>query len=101
MRISDWSSDVCSSDLDVSKQEELDRLTLFIEQEHKDLNILINNAGIQHNYNFGDEHQLLHKVEQEINVNLLAPLKLIARSEERRVGKECVSTFRSRLPPYH
>src|SRR3546814_18885842 len=78
MRISDWSSDVCSSDLDVSKQEELDRLTLFIEQEHKDLNILINNAGIQHNYNFGDEHQLLHKVEQEINVNLLAPLKLIA-----------------------
>src|SRR3546814_14925075 len=23
------------------------------------------------------------------------------RSEERRVGKECVSTFRSRWPPYH
>src|SRR3546814_581412 len=25
----------------------------------------------------------------------------ILRSEERRVGKECVSTFRSRLSPYH
>src|SRR3546814_15869175 len=25
----------------------------------------------------------------------------IARSEERRVGKECVSTFRSRWSPYH
>src|SRR3546814_15553194 len=24
-----------------------------------------------------------------------------SRSEERRVGKECVSTFRSRLSPYH
>src|SRR3546814_15767141 len=24
-----------------------------------------------------------------------------ARSEERRVGKECVSTCRSRWPPYH
>src|SRR5690606_37551456 len=62
---------------DVSKQEELDQLTLFVEQEHKDLNILINNAGIQYNYNFEHEHQLLYKVEQEINVNLLAPIKLI------------------------
>lgn len=62
---------------DVSRQEDLDQLTLFVEQEHKDLNILINNAGIQYNYNFDNEHQLLHKVEQEINVNLLAPLKLI------------------------
>src|SRR3546814_18367893 len=25
----------------------------------------------------------------------------LARSEERRVGKECVSTFRSRWSPYH
>ena len=62
---------------DISKQEELDRLTLFIEQEHQDLNILINNAGIQYNYNFARERQLLHKVEYEINVNFLAPLKLI------------------------
>lgn len=62
---------------DISKQEELDKLILFIEQEHKNLNILINNAGIQYNYNFVKEHQLLHKVEHEINVNFLAPLKLI------------------------
>lgn len=62
---------------DISKQEELDKLILFIEQEHKDLNILINNAGIQYNYNFANEQQLLHKVEHEINVNFLAPLKLI------------------------
>src|SRR3546814_12064130 len=28
-------------------------------------------------------------------------LFMMARSEERRVGKECVSTCRSRWPPYH
>ena len=63
---------------DISKQSELDRLTLFIEQEHQDLNILINNAGIQYNYNFLEEPQLLHKIEYEVNVNFLSPLKLIA-----------------------
>lgn len=63
---------------DISRQEDLDKLTLFIEQEHTDLNILINNAGMQYNYNFIEEPQLLHKVAYEINVNFLAPLKLIA-----------------------
>src|SRR3546814_1319265 len=29
------------------------------------------------------------------------PLRSAARSEERRVGKECVSTCRSRGSPYH
>src|SRR3546814_12983798 len=29
------------------------------------------------------------------------PDEIIARSEERRVGKECVSTCRSRWSPYH
>ena len=62
---------------DISKQEELDALSLFIENEHGDLNILINNAGIQYNYNFLDGHQLLYKAEHEINVNFLAPIKLI------------------------
>src|SRR3546814_19365713 len=30
-----------------------------------------------------------------------ADATIIARSEERRVGKECVSTCRSRWSPYH
>src|SRR3546814_1842995 len=30
-----------------------------------------------------------------------SPVALIHRSEERRVGKECVSTCRSRWSPYH
>src|SRR3546814_3330701 len=32
---------------------------------------------------------------------LAPPLAQVARSEERRVGKECVSTCRSRWSPYH
>ncbi len=63
---------------DISKAEDLDLLIMFVEQEHPDTNILINNAGIQYNYHFAEETQLLGKIEKEINVNLLAPLKLIA-----------------------
>ncbi len=62
---------------DISKQEELDKLTLFVEQKHKGLNILINNAGIQYNYNFIEDLQILYKIEHEIKVNLFAPIKLI------------------------
>src|SRR3546814_17621641 len=35
------------------------------------------------------------------NVDELSPWCLAKRSEERRVGKECVSTCRSRWSPYH
>jgi short-subunit dehydrogenase involved in D-alanine esterification of teichoic acids len=63
---------------DISQTDDLDKLILFVEQKHPDTNILINNAGIQHNYHFAEEPQLLAKIEQEINVNFLAPLKLIA-----------------------
>jgi len=63
---------------DIGKSEDLDKLAMFIEQEHKDLNIVINNAGIQFNYDFAEEQHLLTKIEQEIKVNLTAPLKIIA-----------------------
>lgn len=63
---------------DLSKMDELENLSLFLEKEHTDVNILINNAGIQYNYHFAEEIHLLHKIEYEINVNFIAPLKLIA-----------------------
>lgn len=63
---------------DIAKAADLDRLIMFVEQTHPDTNILVNNAGIQFNYHFAEESQLLGKIEQEINVNFLAPLKLIA-----------------------
>src|SRR3546814_21077208 len=65
MRISDWSSDVCSSDLPSP-------LSLFSPSL--------------------PEASLKARSAEETPPG---------RSEERRVGKECVSTCRSRWSPYH
>src|SRR3546814_10511040 len=74
MRISDWSSDVCSSDLVGAFQRAgADRA----EQAAI--------AGAQHRRTAGIGG---------------GPVG-VARSEARRVGKECVSTCRSRWSPYH
>src|SRR3546814_18794850 len=68
MRISDWSSDVCSSDL---------RRRRTRTSRHGDVQHLVRTAVV-----------------------VGAPT-VHRRSEERRVGKECVSTCRSRWSPYH
>src|SRR3546814_15542033 len=86
MRISDWSSDVCSSDL---RQEERfmdddSRLGQF-EQE---LSAIIGDALARELVVYAHRPNPLEK-------------ELLRRSEERRVGKECVSTCRSRWSPYH
>src|SRR3546814_2861462 len=75
MRISDWSSDVCSSDL----------------VEVRDVRAPLAGSG--------DADQGVHV--GAVGVHLPAVLVHDLRSEERRVGKECVSTCRSRWSPYH
>src|SRR3546814_15925779 len=105
MRISDWSSDVCSSDLlellvDAGHHGvELLLAELRIGQQQIELRIaeaelsgaqelLLGGAGIA---------QLqMNPAEQEAGLGIVG----IARSEERRVGKECVRTCRSRWSPY-
>src|SRR3546814_20359949 len=94
MRISDWSSDVCSSDLhsgeirrnppgrrrrDVSAQApcSFQPLSLLGHRSWLDVSIRRNTA-------IGARRRTCQN----------------ARSEERRVGKECVSTCRSRWSPY-
>src|SRR3546814_3180950 len=49
-----------------------------------------------------DEGPTVHEVDLDdaLSRNQLARA-ILARSEERRVGKECVSTCRSRWSPYH
>src|SRR3546814_18462774 len=93
MRISDWSSDVCSSDL---------------KPYCSSMNFLPGNEALkqQRNYRTGSGDGMLQcgkmsdgRIRAPWLVSL--PLKGRARSEERRVGKECVSTCRSRWSPYH
>src|SRR3546814_4326759 len=80
MRISDWSSDVCSSDL---------RSGTTMKMAYKVLGDSIAIIGAS-----------AHEVRREGHE--CRPTESIGmRSEERRVGKECVSTCRSRWSPYH
>src|SRR3546814_4554363 len=76
MRISDWSSDVCSSDL----------ATISVP--------------------LSDSRVLTGWRDSSLRISLIGWLRSTLttsadRSEERRVGKECVSTCRSRWSPYH
>ena len=41
------------------------------------LNILINNAGIQYNYDWQEEEDGFHKISRELKINLTSPLYLI------------------------
>ena len=68
---------IISFKCDISSQSELDLLVTYINHEHKDLNVLINNAGIQYNQTLLDETYTLQKIENEISTNLTAPIKLI------------------------
>ncbi|MDN5211523.1 SDR family NAD(P)-dependent oxidoreductase [Fulvivirgaceae bacterium BMA12] len=61
---------------DLAKPEAIETLISWIENNHPDLNILINNAGVQFNYLFRDETSVFPRIEREVNVNLMAPVKL-------------------------
>src|SRR3546814_12352472 len=50
---------------------------------------------------YGLTKDVVRNAEQKRYSPHHAMLVLVARSEERRVGKECVSTCRSRWSPYH
>jgi len=61
------------SDLSV----ETDRIELFnwISEYHSDLNVLVNNAGIQNWMNLSDQ-DFYNKATEEININVIAPIHL-------------------------
>src|SRR3546814_19524842 len=103
MRISDWSSDVCSSDLPLlihgfkkwpkNQKIALPILTIFAfgslfnqlqGRQSEPTSIFVDNPRIID----GDTLEA-------------ADAKRVRRSEARRVGQECVSTCRYRWSPYH
>src|SRR3546814_18571695 len=87
MRISDWSSDVCSSDLMIAASfaDSLAAIVIFY--------------GIGIGVGVGFAYVPAIGTVQRWFV--LRRGQASGRSEERRVGKECVSTCRSRWSPYH
>src|SRR3546814_8785041 len=113
MRISDWSSDVCSSDLtSASSGEAIDvdgsGWTASLEAGYP--------LPLSANWTLEPQAQLLcQQVKLDDRADSFstidfatgdvltgrAGLRLQGRSEERRVGKEWVSTCRSRWSPYH
>src|SRR3546814_15214142 len=97
MRISDWSSDVCSSDL-VAERVVSGSLRGFVVIP-QDFEQRLAARGAQ------PLVQIIADGSQPNTANYVANYAQGVvqnwRSEERRVGKECVSKCRSRWSPYH
>src|SRR3546814_1306942 len=91
MRISDWSSDVCSSDLLFRRA--------FLAIGPIKVRPLRERAAFDHRRQVDpvDPRRGPHAGKARERRQQVDPL----RSEERRVGKECVSTCRSRWSPYN
>src|SRR3546814_12371622 len=97
MRISDWSSDVCSSDLQATERLYsciLLTLTYYTPYSHNIafLRSLAEGLG-RRLYGIWPE---TNRRERAMFQKLKEAYTKARRSEERRVGKECVSTCRSR-----
>src|SRR3546814_15272071 len=99
MRISDWSSDVCSSDLRQLDAIDVNRFTglgfdlAIFRGLWWQITVGVDVVDLQ-----GERDCLRREV---LDRDIAFDLRLVERSEERRVGKECVSTCRSRWSPYH
>src|SRR3546814_16067382 len=103
MRISDWSSDVCSSDL----RKVMHGTRNFAKEE------AMSAAQCAQAIQYGAD--LIKDLVSDSVAGSIADSAAVSscntigfgemgignRSEERRVGKECVSTCRSRWSPYH
>src|SRR3546814_10230478 len=101
MRISDWSSDVCSSDLAAWMGYTRALQLQAIEIDEIDV------------FSWGCELKIANRALRVSTVDIFeefAPWQTALgdpdpfawrRSEERRVGKECVSPWRTRWSPYN
>src|SRR3546814_13203840 len=103
MRISDWSSDVCSSDLAEEQRWRLDHL------QHPEARLELLAAVAQEPrpvLGTGDDalelrHHLAAVAHAQREAVAAGEEGFEHRSEERRVGIECVRQCRSRWSPYH
>src|SRR3546814_3443577 len=89
MRISDWSSDVCSSDLDAGAEGRCADRALPDPRHPR---------WAAHDEHLSRREPPARSVDDRRGMDRRCR---DPRSEERRVGQECVSTCRSRWSPYH
>src|SRR3546814_18026806 len=120
MRISDWSSDVCSSDLwiedvqprPIEQNEEIyctresqqenardARFAAYRHRDHRQHEIDVHLRADRPRRDIPTQRRPIIPYLEEQRLD--AEKDIVRRSEERRVGKECVSTCRSRWSPYH
>src|SRR3546814_1267705 len=107
MRISDWSSDVCSSDL-LCASIQLSELGIpftvveknaavggtWLENSYPGCRVDVANQFYSYSFERNPDWSEHYCGQPELRAYFER------RSEERRVGKECVSTCRSRWAPY-
>src|SRR3546814_19965131 len=122
MRISDWSSDVCSSDLVIYDPVDLPQPQNSVPSIDTNGSAFKAIALSEHmtsvveplrrpspfkdlwRHDHATKSRLLITVTIAVSAAIIALVGLsiaLVRSEARRVGKECVSTCRSRWLPYH
>src|SRR3546814_9594587 len=91
LRISDWSSDVCSSDLSRQGRQPVPHLGMLEHQQ----------AGIGLSGKSAPVDKQVRRVKDHMRDRRMPDVGQGKRSEESRVGKECVSTCRSRGSPIY
>src|SRR3546814_13788895 len=107
MRISDWSSDVCSSDLILGRERAVRHQVRMLRalrlrvlaSEERELREITEQA--EHAVEQTDIDQTTAAGDAALVERAENADRSEDRSEERRVGKECVSTCRSRWAPQH
>src|SRR3546814_15380129 len=116
MRISDWSSDVCSSDLTAAPgsfsydlRGRAPQVSFTSPDPTSPAGMLIDFARLptvqsddEEKYAYLDyQHGVEWGPVQALKFGVKYTDRDRGRSEERRVGKECASAFRSRRSPDH
>src|SRR3546814_18776997 len=101
MRISDWSSDVCSSDLPVAQQA-----AQQIRAAGRAQVLLVETERVREGppllFDLGTLQEVCSKqLGLDVQETLEIAQALYERAEERRVGTESVCTCRYRWSPYH
>src|SRR3546814_14866844 len=101
MRISDWSSDVCSSDLREGRGYRIMANAVVNVVEQRAIVNLVGPGAALAMDAASEAKAAAAQADATRDSVLISAAAKGARSEERRVGKECVSTCRSRWSPYH